>query len=244
MSDTFEGSNTSMTFDDLVKETRKLGTEKAEGDDSLAKLFLRVVRASAEGIIDLTKNKHGDGVDDARFLFSTFANSVAKKSVHERTQNGMKANVSKLRQAVVVGSLTTCDPIDLYNRVPTLLRGLQNADEKVQPAFAAYVSVARAQINAAKNGDGDLSDDEIKSAMRKAEAEEPTLEKFLASEVKRMEKAISGENGFKCQDPRLINAFEQVRDLHADVVKGNEVSKAQTELAALQTRLAMLGVSA
>lgn len=243
MSDTVEGANTSMTFDDLVKETRKLGTEKAEGDDSLAKLFLRVVRASAEGIIDLTKNKHGDGVDDARFLFSTFANSVAKKAVHERTQNGMKANVSKLRQGVVVGSLTTCDPIDLYNRVPTLLRGLQNADEKVQPAFAAYVSVARAQISAAKNGDGDLSDDEIKSAMRKAEAEEPTLDRFLQSEVKRIEKVISGEAGFKCQDQRLLDAFDKVRDLYADVVKDATVDATKSQLAALTEKLTALSAA-
>lgn len=244
MSDTFEGTNTSMTFDDLVKETRKLGAEKAEGDDSLAKLFLRYVRAAAEGIIDLQKNKHGDGVDDARYLFTMYANSMTKKAVHERTANGFKANVSKLRQAITVGVLTTCDPIDLFNRTPTLLRAMQTAEEKVKSAYAAYVDVARAQINAVKNGDGDLSDDEIKSAMRKKEADEPTLEKFLAAEVKRMEKAISGENGFMCQDQRLISAFEQVRDLHADVVKGNEVSKAQTELAALQTRLAMLGVNA
>lgn len=243
MSDEFDGTNTSMTFDDLVKETRKLGAEKAEGDDSLAKLFIRCVRAATEGIIDLKKDKHGNGVDDARFLFTTYANTVAKKAVHERSANGFKANVSKLRQAVTVGVLTTCDPIDLFNRAPGLLQGMQKAEEKVKSAYAAYVDVARAQISAAKDGNGDLSDDEIKDAMRKKEAEEPTLEKFLAAEVKRMEKAIAGDNGFKCQDQRLITAYEHVRDLHADVVKGNEVSKAQTELAALQTKLAMLGVA-
>lgn len=240
MSDTTEGANTSITFDDLVKEAQVLGGDKAKGDDSFAKLFLRLVRAAAEGIIDLEKNKHGDGVDDTRFIYTKFSGARNKKAIHERTDTGFKVQVSKLRSAANVGVMTTCDAIDLFNRAPALHKQMVDGGEKVKSAYAAYIDVARAQIAAGKAGNGDLSDDEIKDAMRKKEAEEPTLDKFLQAEVKRMEKVISGENGFKCQDQRLLDAYDKVRDLYADVAKKAAVDETQNQLAALQTKLATL----
>lgn len=209
------GSNMSMTYNELLKEARKLGGEKAVGDDSMAKLFIRLVRAANEGVIDQVKDKHGNGIDDARAIYTEFSAMRSKKAIHERTDGGFKAQVSKLRAAVKLGEMTTCDPPDVIDRAQRLLSAAVKAGDKVKAAYAAYIDVARAQIAS----DQDLSDGEITSCIRKKDAEEPSLEKYLAGEVKKMEKVITGEAGFKCQDQRLLDAFDKVKELYGDVVR-------------------------
>jgi len=200
--------NTSITFDSLVKEARKLGAEKAHGDDSLAKFFIRMVAASVEGVIDLTKNKHGEGVDDAHYLYSEFSGSRSKKAIHERTANGLKAQVSKARTAIHLGSGTQWDAMNVIDRAVEFHKTLSETGAKMKPAYVAYVDVARTQISK----DAELTDDEIKECLVKASKEDPTVEGILRSIQKKLEGLITGEVGVKDSDERTENAFNLIRE--------------------------------
>lgn len=211
-------------FDDFMSDVRQFGRNAAEGKDALPMLAARVVAAANDGVIDLDKDKHGDGVDDAAFLYAEYSKSEAKKSVHEMTDGGKKANVSKLRQIIKFGGMTTCDPVDVFNRTVIKRKKMVAADQKVKPAYASYVDVARAQLDL----DRDMSDDEIAATITRKGPEPKDLEKILRPIEKALEGVISGENkhGVKDQSPEVITAFEQIRSRLAALIAVRETGEA------------------
>src|SRR5258705_3999538 len=81
---------------DFMGMVRELGRDAAQGKDALPNLAISFVRAVADQVIDLAKDQDGD--DGAARIFKTYAASEGKKAVHDRTETGLKANISKLRQ--------------------------------------------------------------------------------------------------------------------------------------------------
>ena len=223
-----------MRFEDLKKEVQQLGREEAMGDDALPKLALKVVRAAADGVIDLDKNKHGPGVDDATLLYTGYVEAKGKKSIHEHTPAGIKSNVSKLRQGITAGMRTTCDAVANTDRAVVIRKQLDDAGEKVKPAYAAYVDVWRA-LN---EQDGDLTDEQIKDAVRKKPTAEKDIEKVLKPIQNTLEKLIAGEyktggTVLKDQDPRTIQAFEHIRERLAALMTEVETQDILARAAAL-----------
>ena len=207
--------------EDLMKEVREYGRHAAEGKDALPVLALRVVRAANDGVIDTTKDK--DKRDDANRIYEAYIAAESKKLVHKHTETGLKANVSKVRQIIIMGSMTTCDAVAVLDRAVVLREAMLKAEEKVKPAFASYVDVARDQIAKA---DSDLSDDEIRAACRSKEPAEKTLEKELQAIQKRLEKIVTGEGGVKDQSTEVIQAEELIRTRLAAMLQRAEVEKA------------------
>jgi hypothetical protein len=228
------------TLEDLIHDAREYGRDKASGDDSLAKLAHKIVRAAAQGVVDLQKDKHEEGVDDAKLIYTEFAGAKSKKSVHEHTDLGVKANVSKLRQIIKLGVMTTCDPVDVLDRAMTLHSAMVKTDEKVKPAYASYVDVAREQIA----HDSPLDDETIKGAMRKKESQEATIESILSGVVKKLEKLITGEAGVKCQDEEIVNAHDMLKQKLAAMILVSERTAKQAELDKLTKELDQMQAAA
>lgn len=204
--------------DDFMKDVREFGRESASGKDALPKLAMRVVRAANDGVIDTTKDK--DQRDDAAKIYEEYCKSESKKQIHAHSDNGTKANVSKLRQLVLFGQMTTCDPVAVLDRAAELRAEMVKAEEKVLPVYAGFVAVAREQLD---NTTGQLDDDAIKAAQRKPEPKEKTLEKELQAIATKLEKIITGEAGVRDQSEHVIAAHDAIKQRLAAMMQQSEL---------------------
>jgi hypothetical protein len=214
--------------DDLVKEVRGFGRDAAHGKDSLPKLAHKLVRAAADGII--TTDKDSEGRDDAHKLYEDYAKEQSSKAIHEHTDGGIKANVSKVRKLIEMGSLPIIDPVDVMNRASIVREAIRKADPKLlKPTYAGLVDVARAQLESPGTA---LTDEELKGIVSKGEREDKTVVDELKSIHKKLENLITGEKGLKDQSPEIVAAHEQITARLAALLQDQADAKFAAECAA------------
>jgi hypothetical protein len=231
---------------DGVKFIRELGKDAALGKDSLPKLAFQITKMSAEGVIDLEKkwespevNAKGGKImmDDAEYLFNEYSKAEGKRAIHERTLGGQKANVSKLRQFVAFGALTTCDAQSVLERSAAIRKQMIVDSKKVKSAYAAYVDVAREQ----QKHDADLTDDQLEGVITKPEKASPELRKLLDSMYKKLEKLYTdGIEGVQDQSDHIKTAADAIRDRLSEIDAINAPDQTdeevQTELMQMATK--------
>lgn len=202
-----------------VKFIRELGRDAALGKDSLPKLAFQLTKMAAEGVIDLEKkydntDKSKGKYDDAEFLFTEYATAEGKKAIHERSGGGAKANISKARQFIAFGVMTTCDPQDVLERAAAQRKEMLGNSEKVKSAYAAYVDVAREQ----QKHDTDMTNDELKAVIVKPGKTAPELQKILKGIAGRLEALCTdGIGGIMDKSELVEQAFHAVRDRLAEI---------------------------
>src|ERR1700756_4094503 len=98
---------------DFMGAVRELGRHAAQGKDSLPNLAMAFCRAVQDGVIDMAKDS--DGKDGATRVFGEYAKAEGKKAIHDRTESGLKANVSKLRQIGTFAGNPKWDAIAVLN---------------------------------------------------------------------------------------------------------------------------------
>jgi hypothetical protein len=227
----FAGQN-DFRFDDAIKFVRSLGEQAAQGVDSLPKFGCYVVKCANEGIFDLTKNKHGEGVDDARKIYEAYLEEMSSKAVHDHSAAGKKANSSKVRKLIEFGCGTRYDPVEVLDRTMQQHQEAQANKVKVKAPYAAYVDVARAQIAS----DSELTDDQIMEAIRKPEGDDKELIDEINAIVKKLGTLIEGKNGLKCQEQPVIDAHDMLREFAGTLAlkkKADEQLAKYNELKAL-----------
>lgn len=213
-------------LEDGVKFIRELGRDAALGKDSLPKLAFQFTKMAAEGVIDLEKKYEGDDMpkggkykyDDAEFLFSEYSKAEGKKAVHERSSGGLKANVSKARQFVAFGMLTTCDPQAVLENAANIRKQMILDSKKVKSAYAAYVDVAREQ----QKLDTDMTSDQLESVIAKPEKASPELRKIIDGVFKKLEKLYTdGIDGVQDMSDHIKNAADSLRDRLGEIDAAN-----------------------
>lgn len=215
-------------LNDLMKEVRQFGRDSGEGGDALPKLAIAVVRAANDGVITTDKDK--DGKDDAARIVETYSSEAGKKAIHERTKNGLKALNSKVRQLVIMGQMTTCDPVAVLDKAVEIRRGLlDNEAAKPKAAFAAYVDVARAQ----QALDRDMSDDEITVAITKPEAPDKDVIDYLKAIEKKLDRLITGEAGITDTSDDTLAARDAIKRRLAHMVNARDVAETMEKAEAL-----------
>ncbi len=223
---------------ELMNEVREYGRNSAEGKDSLPMLATRVIKASADGIIDLSKD--ANGWDDAAKMYEAYVTAESKKAVHDHTDTGKKANVSKLRQLVIFGALTTVDPVDVHNRTFEKRLKMAKEGQNVKAAYPAYVDVARAQIKTQT----ELSDDELTAVLLKPEKNDPDVVTEITQIKKRIERLITGEKGLQDNSEQIIQVNKLLGERLAALTLAAETTNALSEYEVLKAKLAKLGISA
>lgn len=229
--------------DNLFKQVRELGRDKTKGEDSLAKLFNALLCGSNDGFVTLDKDS--DGVDDAARFYEAFIQSGQKARTYARNAESTKVQVSKLRSAVKVGAMTTCDAVVVFGTAKDLHYKAVAAGNKVRPMYQALVEIARQQLKT----DRDLTDEEILECIYPAGARERTTESELKAIHHRLERLISGEAGVPFDGSEdfkatVINAEEHLRSAVAMLIEAGEKDRVLTQLRDAQDRLAALGIAA
>lgn len=194
---------------DFKSVVHELGREAAAGKDSLPNLAIAAARAVFDGVLDVSKD--ASGRDGAARVFDWYATSEGKKAIHDRTENGVKANVSKLRQILNAAGNPKYDFVDVLNRAIVIRRDERDNDQDVKPAYAAFVDVAREQLK----HDTELSDDMIRDTILKStNTREVTLEGELKKIEKALENVIGGEKWphIKDQSPEVLAAAQYVKE--------------------------------
>lgn len=220
-------------FSEAMKQIRKFGEESSLGKDALPKLAMYVVRLAADGVIDAeTKNAKGD--DAAQMIYDAYVKSESVKAIHEHT--GTRANVSKLRQLIKLGGLTSIEPVELMQDAMDAREAMQADDNKVKPAYPFYVEVARAQLEAPAKK---LERRVLERMVCKEEPKEKTVEGELKRAMKILEDLVTGE-GKAPKDPDELTdaAFQAVRDRLHKIESARQLAKLTVEAAKLGLKLA------
>lgn len=221
---------------DLMKQVGKLGEEASLGKDSLPKLAHAVVRAAADGIIDV-ETKDSKGNDAAVTIYEKYAASESKKAIHEHSAGGKKANISKVRQLIAMGSLTTLDAVDVMQRAFQARENMIGDDVKVKSAYAFYIDVAREQLKDSKTA---LDDRALENIAMKDGPKEKTVEGELTRVAKILEGLMTGENKDKLKDTDALTeaAFQAVRERLQKMATLKLRQKLEQEAAKLGLKLA------
>lgn len=181
---------------DLMRTVNKFGEEAALGRDSLPKLAHAVVKAASDGVIDAEfKNKEGE--DAATIIYKRYSAAESKKAIHEHSAGGVKANISKLRQLIQFGALTSIDAVEVMTEAMQAREAMKADDEKVLSSYPYYVEVARSQQ---KSPDKQLTKAQLEKLAIKPEPNAKELDVVLKQIEKLLEGVVTGENRHKVKD--------------------------------------------
>lgn len=205
-----------------LADVRELGRESALGKDSLPRLAMRTVEAAALGYI---------GEDDAKQIYEDYLTAESKKLIH--TDNGKAANASKLKSFIKMGLLPV-DAVDVIQRAADLHKEMRKDGLKPQPAYAAYVSVARAQLAAPHN---DLSDDEIREAMGAAQKDK-TAKDYMRTAAKALEKALAVDGMTVSERELAESALARTSEVLGLLIAREDREAKLAQIAMLQSQLA------
>ena len=220
-------------FSDAMKAIRKFGEESALGKDSLPKLAQYVVRLAADGVID-TETKNAKGDDAATMIYEAYVKAESSKAIHEHT--GTKANVSKLRQLIKLGNLTTVDAVELMQDALEARDAMMADDNKVKPAYPFYIEVARAQLEAPQKR---LERKVLERMVCKEEQKEKTIEGELKRAMTILENLVTGEGKAPKDTDELTDAaFNAVRDRLHKIEQARQLAKLHEQAAKLGIKLA------
>lgn len=206
---TAEAAKNDKRLGDLLKSVTKLGEEASLGKDSLPKLAHAVVRAAADGVIDAT-TKDDKGNDAAASIYAKYAAAESKKAIHEHSAGGTKANVSKLRQLISMGVMTTIDAVEVMQSAFEARNNMIADSAKVKPAYPFYVDVAREQLKS----DKPLAQAELEKIAMKPDAAPKELEAELKAIFNKLEGLVTGENKSKLKDTDALTeaAYQAIKE--------------------------------
>ena len=118
-------------YAEFMGEIREFGRNAAMGRDSPPMVAHAFVRAIVDGVLDPAKDSNGD--DAAARVFQEDAKAKGEKSVHDRSEESLKANVSKLRQLQKAAEQSKFDLVDVMNRAFTIRDRLVDQKVEVKP---------------------------------------------------------------------------------------------------------------
>lgn len=220
---------------DLMRQITKLGEEASLGKDSLPKLAHAVVKGAADGVFD-TDTKDAKGNDLATQIYEKYAAAEGKKAIHEHSAGGKKANISKLRQLIAMGCMTTIDAVEVMQAAFEARKAMIADDNKVKSAYPYYVDVARKQLESKTP----LTKRELENLALKDGPKEKSLEGELTRVMKVLEGLVTGENrdGLKDTDALTEAAFQAVRERVAKLQMATKRAELVKAAAALGMKLA------
>lgn len=217
MTDTTPGVGHNNPISLLLKQAHELGQAKARGVDTLVQFGLMCVNAAYDGKIDLTKNKHGDGLDDAVRLYTEFEKGRSKAAIFDHKSASGKVQAAKLRTCVKLGGWTrggTGEPIATVNKLMAIrdkLRATPVLRTQLDDAYATLLRFARCQLKlTAVIDDADV----LRGFCLKKEARGPTTQEYVAATLKRLDDLRAGKAAggtLRRSSANIVNAISALR---------------------------------
>lgn len=182
-------------FEDLIVKARELGHLAGKGKDTLVQFGILAVNAAYDGVLDLTKDKHGSGCDDAVHAYREYSAAMAGATIFDHKSPSGKVQAAKLRSCIRLGSWTRGgpgEPIATMNKLLSIRDKLRKDPVQVKLLDDAYNTLLRyARYQVKQNG---AIDDEalLRVFCIKPAAQQATLEEYLQSVIKRVDDLRAG----------------------------------------------------
>jgi hypothetical protein len=213
-------------YEDLLHKARELGVMAGKGKDTLVQFGILMVNAAYDGAIDLSKDKHGSGVDDAAHAYGEYSRAMATGTIFDHRSPSGKVQAAKLRSCIRLGSWTRGgpgEPIQTMNKLLAIRDKLRKDPVQCKGLDDAYNTLLRyARYQVKQNG---AIDDEqlLRVFCLKPEAQKATLEEYLKGVSKKLEDLRAGRAaGGSLQHTSVVidNVISSLRMEVSDIRKG------------------------
>lgn len=201
MSATPTPSGNALTLAQMLVIATDLGTQEAQGKDGQVKFDLKVAEAAFVGAIDLTKNKHGDGIDDSTQLAAAYVKGRNSAVIFDHKEPKQRKLASNVRTMVKLGSSPKYgvgQPMQNLNDLMTIRqqeRRKATKGAKMDDAHNTLMRYAREQLKL----DTLITGDALKAFVFKAESDPRTVEEVLHGILSTAKKLQLGKLS-NCQD--------------------------------------------
>lgn len=180
---------------DLLEKAKELGALAARGKDTIVQFGLLVANAAYDGVLDVTKDKHGDGVDDAVHAYSEYERSRAGANVFDHKSPSGKVQASKLRSLIKLGGWTRGgpgEPIATMNKLMGMRHNMLKTPSQAKlldDPYNTLLKFARFQVKQNSVIDDDHM---LRQLCLRTPSKTKTLEEYLSDTAKRLEDLRTG----------------------------------------------------
>ncbi len=188
------GSN-SKSFEAVLQEFEELGTFEAKGKDGQVKADLSAAEAAFMSSVDLTKDKHGPGIDDSVKMAERYVKGRNAAIIFDHKAPKQRKLASNIRTMVKLGGSTKYgvgQPMQNINDLVTIRQNLRKnpaKGQKLDDAHNMLMRYARAQ----GKRDTLITGDELKQFCFKAEHDPTTGEGVLRTVQKTLVRLRDGK---------------------------------------------------
>jgi hypothetical protein len=193
-------------FEELCERTKTNGRNRGIGSDSQVKTLVDIIDSGYCGVLDLTPDKHGKGVDDAQYQAKLYWEDSGKAAVFDAKAGNQRKTASCLRTGIKTGSCTKWgvgEPItnvDKLLQIRKRLRANPALAGKLDDAFNTVIKYCRRQL---KRNDL-IGPDELEAMCYKAVPEQRTVEDIVAAMRKQAENLYKGKSkAGACNTPHM-----------------------------------------
>lgn len=220
------GSN-KMTLDQLCDVMESLGAQEAQGKDGQVKADLKAAECAFIGSVDLAKDKHGPGIDDATRLAAAYVKGRNSAVIFDHKEPKQRKLCSNIRTMIKLGGspkFGVGEPMATLNNLMTIrqnLRKTANKGIKLDDAHNTLMRFAREQLKR----DTLISDaDELKSFCVRSETDPRTAEDVIKGWLNQATKLKTGKLS-NC--PELDNSQEITTIINACNRRLSAIAKAK-----------------
>ena len=220
------GSN-ALTLATMLVIAGELGAEEAKGKDGQVKFDLKVAEAAFVGAIDLTKDKHGDGIDDSIQLAAAYVKGRNTAVIFDHKEPKQRKLASNVRTMVKLGSspkFGVGEPMGTLNTLMTARQNLRRTatkgGRKLDDAHNTLMRYARDQLKR----DVLITGDELTSFCFKADPDARSAEEVLKGI---MSTATKLKNGKLSNCPDVDNSPEVTAIITACTKRLTAIAKAK-----------------
>lgn len=187
-----QGKNT-VTFEELLQVAKDLGAQSGNGKDTQIKFALKVVDGGYQGALDLTPNKHGDGLRDGVVLAEAYVKAQNATVIFDAHADNQRKLISNLDKCIKLGSTSKWgvgEPISTVNSLMTIRQKIKSEGKvKVIDAFNSLMKYATAQLKL----DRLMDDSELRAFVIKPDQEAKSAEDILEAIRKQARKLAEGK---------------------------------------------------
>lgn len=141
-----------MTFEDVLATASELGKQAGQGKDTQIKFLYTTVEAAFHNAINMDRNKHGTGVDDAEKLTEAYVKAQTGNTVFDAKAPNIRKAVSLTRTSIKLGQWPKGGHGEPMQTVNDLLahfkkeRGNPKRTRKLDDAANVLMKYARQQL--------------------------------------------------------------------------------------------------
>lgn len=182
-----------VTFDDLLQVAKDLGQQSGAGKDTQVKFALKIIDGAYHGALDLSPDKHGQGIRDGVALAEAYVKAQNAAVIFDARADNQRKLISNLDKCIKLGGTSKWgvgEPISTVNSLMTIRQKVkQEGKVKVIDAFNALMKYATQQLKL----DRIMDDVELRSFVVKPDQEAKSAEDILEAIRKQARKLAEGK---------------------------------------------------